>query len=313
MNKEIDNWEVEIADEDDYIAENEDIQAIPSHKRGLVTESKDLSIRELHIQITEEDLKLSPSFQRYYVFDNKKASRLIESVLMDVPLPLIYLSEEEDGTNEVIDGQQRLTSFMRFIDSDFALTGLTVYSELNKKRFKDLSKEIKTKIRKSTLRCILIKRDSNPDIKFDIFERLNSGSVQLNRQELRNCIYRGSYSNLLKELAEDSEWLKLIGAENSHRRMSDCEMILRFFAFYHGSNSYSPPISKFLNNEISVRKNASSEIIDSLRQVFKKSVKLTWTIFSENSFKRLLSGNNKNCNAKFDKKINMSLFDIIIE
>ncbi|VEP11790.1 conserved hypothetical protein [Hyella patelloides LEGE 07179] len=304
-------WEVEIEEDIENIEEDTE-GLIPLEKRELITASKDLSIRELKEQVSDDELKLDPSFQRYYVFDNKTASRLIESVLMNVPLPIIYLSEEEDGTNEVIDGQQRLTSFMRFLDNEFALTGLTVFKELNHKRFQDLPKEIKSKIKKSTLRCIVILKDSNPDIKFDIFERLNSGSVQLNRQELRNCVHRGSYSDLLKELASDPDWLNLIGTTELHKRMTDCEMILRFFAFYHGSNFYSPPISKFLNKEIETRRNASLDTINNLRQVFRISVKLTSSVFGENAFIRLQRGNNKNHNGKLDKKINMSLFDIVM-
>ena len=303
-------WEVEIEED---IENDEDTESlIPLEKRELITTSKDLSIRELKEQVLDEELKLDPSFQRYYVFDKKTASRLIESVLMNVPLPIIYLSEEEDGTSEVIDGQQRLTSFMKFLDNEFALTGLTVFKELNHKRFKDLPKELKSKIKKSTLRCIIILKDSNPDIKFDIFERLNSGSVQLNRQELRNCVYRGSYSDLLKELASDTDWLNLMGKKEPHKRMTDCEMILRFFAFYHGFNTYSSPISKFLNKEIETRRKASTESIDKLRQVFKSSIRLSYSIFGNNAFKRLQRGNNKNHNGHFEKNINISLFEIIM-
>ncbi len=258
--------EIEFELEDDQgEGENEVELAIPQEQRALITESKDLSIRELHLQVIEEELKLNPSFQRQYVFDDIKASRLIESLLMDVPLPTIYLSQEADKTNEVIDGQQRLTSFIRYSNNEFPLKKLTVFKELNGKLFKDLPKEIKGKIQKSTLRCIIVKSNSNPEIKFDIFERLNSGSIHLNKQELRNCIFRGRYSNLLRELVTEPDWLRLIGAKEPHKRMLDCEMILRFFAFYHGSNTYTTPMNKFLNNEANAYQNASLETIETLR------------------------------------------------
>ncbi len=303
--------EFELEDDTDE-CENEVELAIPQEQRALITESKDLSIRELHFQVMENELKLNPSFQRQYVFDDIKASRLIESLLMDVPLPTIYLSQEVDETNEVIDGQQRLTSFIRFIKNEFSLKRLTVFKELNGKWFKDLPKDITGKILKSTLRCIIVKSDSNPEIKFDIFERLNSGSIHLTKQELRNCIFRGSYSNLLRELVTEPDWLRLIGAKEPHKRMLDCEMILRFFAFYHGSNTYSAPMSKFLNNEANIYQNASLETIKNLRQVFTKSVKMSLTVFGDQAFKRLEAGNQKDPNARFDRKLNMSLFDVVM-
>ncbi|MBD1925144.1 DUF262 domain-containing protein [Trichocoleus sp. FACHB-90] len=305
--------ELEPEDEQDESEYEAELIDFPVEQRGLLTESKDFTTRELHDQFKEGDLILNPSFQRQYVFDDKKASRLIESLLMDVPLPIIYLSQEAGTTkNEVIDGQQRLTSFMNFFDGKFSLKGLTVFKELNGKKYIDLPNDIQSKIRKSTLRCIIIKPGTNKDIKFDIFERLNSGSVQLNRQELRNCIYRGSYSDLLRELALEPQWLKLIGAEEPHRRMLDCEMILRFFAFYHSLYAYKAPMNNFLNNEASVRQNTSKKDIKSLRQIFNQSVKISWTVFGEQAFKKVESGSENQPNARFSQKINLSIFDVVM-
>ena len=285
---------------------------LSADQRKLVTESKDLSIRELQFQVNNGELILDPSFQRYYVFDDKKASLLIESVLMDVPLPLIYLSEEEDQKNEVIDGQQRLTSFMRFLNNKFPLKDLTVFSELNDNKYKALPKDIQLKFTKSTLRCIVIKRESHPEIKFDIFERLNSGSVKLNDQELRNCIYRGSYCDLLKELVRNADWLKLTGATKPHQRMADCEKILRFFAFYHSYHLYKHNIKQFLNNEMRSHQNISPEKSKELKKIFKQAVSLCDTVFGEQVFRRLEVNSRNKPHAKFEKKMNMSLFDIIM-
>ena len=192
--------------------------------RRLVTEPRDLSIRELFSLEQEGDIQLQPEFQRFYVFDDNKASRLIESALMSVPLPLIYLSEEADAKLSVIDGQQRLTSFIRFLKNEFKLRGLTILNEYNRLSFRDLPDDMQRVLRSSTLRCIVIKRESNPDIKFEIFERLNTGSVKLNDQELRNCIYRGRFNALLRELSEDAEWLRLLGRAKADNRMVDREI-----------------------------------------------------------------------------------------
>ena len=133
---------------------------------------------------------------------------MIESALLDIPLPVVYISQETDGREYVIDGQQRLTSFFSFIDgkfpdgAEFKLSGLKVFKEFNRKTFTTLPEEEQDKIRYCKLRTIIFKKESDPNLKFEIFERLNTGSVSLNDQELRNCIYRGPYNGLLKELAQ---------------------------------------------------------------------------------------------------------------
>jgi len=139
---------------------------------------------------------------------------------------MIYLSEEDDSKEYVIDGQQRLTSFFSFIDGkhpdgkDFKLTGLKVFDELNKKTFKELPEEQQDKIRYCTIRSITFKKESDKNIKFEIFERLNTGSVSLNNQELRNCIYRGTYNKLLNKLSQDKDFMMLLGLKGPDKRIS---------------------------------------------------------------------------------------------
>ena len=303
----------EIEIEQTELEDDGELAEIPLERRRLITESKDLSIRELHIQHQEGDLSLNPDFQRFYVFTDKQASSLIESVLLDVPLPVVYLSQEQDNTYSVIDGQQRLTSFMRFLDNQLPLKGLRAFSELNGKRFRDLDRELQAKIKKSTIRCIIVQSDSDPIIKFDIFERLNSGSVQLNSQELRNCLYRGSYNDLTRDLSHDRDWQQLIGMEGTNKRMKDREMILRFFALYHSLPSYSPPMREFLNTDARTHQHATPKLIEEMRRLFKKSVQLSLTVFGKLAFRRFAPGNDKSPDAKWENKsLNMALFDVIM-
>lgn len=182
---------------------------------------------------------LQPDFQRQYVWDPTKASKLIESAILLIPLPRIYLSEEKDGKEYVIDGQQRLTSFFSFIDgvfphgSPFKLRGLTVCADLNGKKFSDLSEELQDKVRYYKVRAVTFLRNSSENLKFEIFERLNTGSVQLNDQELRNCLYRGRFNLALKEMAADTDFMHICGLKAPDKRMRDIELVLRFCAFYH--------------------------------------------------------------------------------
>lgn len=167
---------------------------------------KDFSISQLAEMLREGDIKIDLDYQRDYIYDNKRVSSLVESIFMGIPIPVIYLSEEEDYTYEVIDGQQRILSFVKYFNNDFSLKleEQSTLHELNGKKFKDLDKEVQNKYKKCSLTAIIILKDSK-ELKYDIFERLNQGSVQLKAQEIRNCIYRGSLNNMIKKLVEDNQ------------------------------------------------------------------------------------------------------------
>jgi uncharacterized protein with ParB-like and HNH nuclease domain len=196
--------------------EVESIEVSPD-KRSVYTESADPEIDSLHNKFKRGKLVVQPDFQRQFVWDSKRASRLLESALLGIPIPIIYISEEPDNREYVIDGQQRLTSFFSFLDgslpdkSEFKLTGLKVFRELNGKRYGELSDPLQDAIRYFKLRTVTFKRESDSNLKFEIFERLNTGSISLNDQELRNCIYRGPFNNLLKEMSEEPDFTNLLG------------------------------------------------------------------------------------------------------
>jgi len=287
---------------------------IPKDKKRVYSDKKDSTIRVLFEQWQEGDLILDPEFQRRYVWDNKKASLLIESVLLEVPIPIIYLAEEADGKLTVIDGQQRLQSLFRFLNNEFKLTGLSVLSHLNGKYFKDLDKNLQRQIKNSTLRVIEIQKESHPDVKFEIFERLNVGAVKLSDQELRNCIYRGKYNDLIKELAEDKDFLSLLGLKEPHKRMYDRELVLHFLAFYNQTYlKYKPPMKQFLNREMENNKNISEEKIKELRHMFKETVSMVKSVFGDKAFRRFIPGDEKDPNGRWEiRKINVGLFEIIM-
>jgi hypothetical protein len=282
--------------------------------RRLLSDPRDLTIRELFSQEQEGELKLQPEFQRFYVFDDPKASRLIESVLMSVPLPLIYLAEEADSTFTVIDGQQRLTSFFRYLRNEFKLSRLTIFPEYNGKYFRDLPAEMQRILRNSSVRCIIIKRESDPNVKFEIFERLNTGSVKLNDQELRNCIYRGHFNQMLRDLSASSEWLRLLGRAAPDNRMTDREMILRFFALYLDFNQYQPPMKRFLNQAMESRQHMTEAQSLQLRDLFRRTAATAHSVFGDKAFKRYEPGYADRPGGAWSRetRINMALFDVIM-
>jgi Protein of unknown function DUF262 len=215
--------------------------------RRLVTQPYDLSVGNLVGQVQDGSLTLNPVYQRRYVWDNKKASKLVESLLINVPIPVCYLAEERDGSRATIDGQQRLRSLYRFLGNEFPLRGLEVLPELNGKRFQQLTERQQRLIKNRTIRCIVISEDSDPEIRFDVFERLNTGSVALTAQELRNSVYRGPFNELLHELAESPAFSQCVGGR-SDTRMAFEELILRFFALDDQIREYRPSFKRFLNN-----------------------------------------------------------------
>lgn len=281
------------------------------------------SVQELCSKKQDGELTLQPYWQREFVWDQKKASRLIESVLINVPLPGVYLDEDSEGFLTVIDGQQRLTSLISFVEGrfnksedemvDFTLKGLEVLANLGNKRFSELDKASQRKIRNTPVRCIVIEAKSHPDIKFEIFERLNTGAVKLNDDELRNSVYRGPYIDLLRELALNKDFQLLLNRPQFHKRMIDRGMVLRFLAFWNKTYlKYKPPIKQFVNHEVNENRYLSSEKSSEYRNKFLHAIEMSKVVFGDKSFRRFIPGTNENQNGNWaTTRINMALFDII--
>jgi len=291
-----------------------------SSKRTIFTDQGDPEVDSLYKRYLRGRLNIQPGFQRQFVWDKIKSSRLIESALLDIPIPIIYLSEEKDGKDNVIDGQQRLTAFFSFIDgkfpdgSDFKLSGLNVFTELNGKKFNELSDDIQDKIMTYKIRVIKFKKESDNDLQFEIFARLNTGAVPLNDQELRNCVYRGRFNELLKELSKEPDFMYLLGITKPEKRMRDIELVLRFASFYFNSYlRYNAPIKRFLNETMEAYQQISPENEIKLKTAFKNTISIIRNLLGTNAFKRYYNGTERNKNGKWEtQKFNVSLFDILM-
>ena len=304
---------------EDKVDDNEELNLDSSEEnRKILWQAKDFSIREFLAMQEEGELILQPEYQRKYVMDATKASKLIESILMDVPIPVIYLAEEQDETYSVIDGQQRLTSFLSFIkgvfpdNKKFTLRGLKVLSHLNKLTYSDFEKTDKSKIKKTTIHTIIIKKESEEDIKFEIFERLNTGSIKLNEDELRNSVYRGKYIKLLAKLEENDILHSLIRKDNFKKRMKYRGMLLRFFAFAEKTYlNYKPSMKQFLNKELRDNRNLNDSKIEEYEEKFLHCVDLVRTVFGKESFRKFTINNEVNdVNGKWSNSINTALFEV---
>ena len=260
----------------------------------------------------EGDLALQPDFQRNVVWDDGKCSRLIESILLGVPLPIVYVAEDDDGTFAVIDGQQRLTAIVQYLKNDYALRGLRVLTELKNKRFQHLDKAQQKAVKSGVVRATIIKKESDPSIRFEIFERLNTGAVALNAQELRNCVYRGPFNDMLKRLEDHPDWLRLLRLDEPDKRMWTRELILRFLALHDRYNHYGSSMRSFLNAEIEDRRDAKPEQIQAYEVLFAKVVRMALSVFGDHAFERFALGTEEDQNGHWEGKINLALFDAVM-
>lgn len=280
--------------EDEHLEQEHDPDESPTGNRRLFTQPYDLVITALLDQIRSKTLHLRPisdrpTFQRRYVWSNRLASKLIESILLNVPIPPCYLAQNEEFELDVIDGQQRIYSIYRFSNNEFRLTGLEVLKELNGSYYYEIPKALTRKIDTYTLRCVIVTNDSDAEIKFEVFERLNTSTMPLNAQELRNSISRGQLIDLLNKLVDYKPWLGILNRRQPDRRMRDEEMILRFFAFHIGGlNSYKTPQKHWLNDAAKDGRKYSDDRIENLATVWKTTVDKCLLIFKpQHCFRRL--------------------------
>lgn len=243
------------------LMEDVELKNIPPEQRRLHTETADLTISSLHQYMGNGKIEI-PEFQRGYVWNRSQASRLIESLIIQCPIPVVYFSQSLDNKLVVVDGNQRLLSIKLYVNDAFELQGLTTYPELNGYSWSSLDPRFRDHISNRTLRCITILKDTHPQIKFDVFERLNTGSVKLNAQELRHGLNHGSLMEVLDELTKNAIWREAVGIRND-KRMRGAELILRYFAFRYDRQNYSKPLSSFLDQFSNKNKNLADSSIES--------------------------------------------------
>ena len=180
---------------------------------------------------------------------------------MEFPIPVIYLAEEEDGVYSVIDGQQRITSFVRYLKNEFPLVGLKRLQSLNGLYFKQLEKAIQRRLNYQTLSTVCIEKDSQ-NLKYEIFSRLNLGAVKLRDQEVRNCIYRGSFNDMLKEIANTNIYLPVL-FHDTNTRYSYEERILRFFTLR--PMKLKGTFKVMMNNYMETHANDEEEVLKNIK------------------------------------------------
>lgn len=286
----------------------------------------DLSFRELITMYDEGDLE-KPELQRHYVWDKKEASRFIDSILLGLPVPSIFLAKTEDDRRLIVDGYQRIMTVYDYVNrgvfggdgKSFDLSKSDVINQRWRgKTYKELTESEQRKIRNTPIHAIVFEqkepRDDDSGM-YQIFERINTSGRSLKPQEIRNCVNHGEFNKLLMELNENEIWRKIFSPNNSNidSRMSDVELILRLFAFAYISkmeeiNSNQINLVKYLNKFM--KKNQSFNLIS--KEVC-KNVFINLMNFFSKSFDSNLFRNGKKVNEKFifATKINPAIFDSV--
>ena len=278
----------------------------------------DLSFREL-ISMYEEDELVKPELQRKYVWDKVEASRFIESILLGLPVPSVFLAQS--GSQKlIVDGYQRIMTvydYMRGIFStDKKVFRLSNSEKINarwrNKAFSELSTDDQRKIKSTTIHAIIFeqkKPENDGTSLYQVFERINTSGRTLTPQEIRNCVYQGSFNTMLFEINENKTWRELFGTEEADSRMRDLEYILRFFTMKTGdildTESKQISLKKALNDFMKTHKEDSPADIQRFKDEFDTTVQLVYDHIGKDAFRNYTRG-------KFSKKFHPAIFDAIM-
>ena|SRR2546423_2318777 len=279
-------------------------------QRELVTSVVDYNLSTITDLINDKNIDLSPKYQRRNRWDDARKSVLIESFLINVPVPPVFLNEDNYGEYSIIDGKQRLTAIHDFLTGSLRLRGLTIFSEINDKKFHELPSKLQSVIKtRPTLRAVIILRQSDEDVKFEVFRRLNTGGVKLNAQEVRNSVNTGPFNDLLLNLSERREFHRLLGIKRKseskiYQEMNDVELVLRYFAFRDYWQDFEGGITRRLDKYLSDNRHMPPNEIQDAEVDFMKTLAVVDAIWGENAFRRWTPERNK-----WRNQILASLFD----
>ncbi len=252
----------------------------------------DYTLGQLAQMVEDGEIDLKPEYQRRHRWNIRKKSALIESFIMNVPVPPIYLNEDELGEYSVIDGKQRLLAISEFISGQLELSGLTIFSELNNKSFDELAPKYKRVIKsRQKLKAILILRQTDPDVKFETFMRLNTGGVPLNAQEIRNAAFTGPFNDMLLEVSQVPQFHALLGIEEREKsrmwvQMRDVEFVLRYLTFRDDISSFTSRQRNQMTEYMAANRHMDEEQLKATREDFLATLGSVEACFGVHAFRR---------------------------
>lgn len=302
---------------------NEDVEGIDSEAAGgwgdypldaVFVRTEPRNVGDVVNRINNERYIMDPDFQREFVWAVEQQSKLIESCVMRIPLPVFYVAEAQDGRIIIVDGLQRLTSFVRYLGNHFRLRGLADKDEirgshaLEGKFFKELPLALQERISDTTLTMYILDAKAPERAKLDIFERVNSG-VALTRQQMRNALYNGPATVWLRDAVKGQPFISATGASLNPKTMRDREAVNRFCAFkLLGYENYKKSdMDDFMASGLVKLADLSEDQRGSLRDEFDLSMRLNERLFGKHAFRKSLADRS----AYADRSvINISLFEV---
>lgn len=272
-------------------------QQLDGERRLVSFDSYDLSVRQLLDMFESGEIEVPPEYQRQFIWGEERESQLVESVLLGIPVPSLFMATNSDSTWEIVDGVQRLGTLAHFFGSSALLDkvyrekplrieGLEKLSALNSTGYKDLPKSVQLMFSTRPMRVTVLNDKSDLSVRFDLFERLNTGGISLTNQEIRNCVFRGPFNDDLKRLAQDENFLAAINLKAGDVKNGTAEEhALRFFAFLESYKEFDHSVKDFLN--VYMKNSSSKNLSPALEKLFKK----TFTTISSALPKGIVRGN----------------------
>lgn len=302
----------EIEEEKLYSEPDEKEIMEPFNPKDVDIISQTMVISNIIDQLRYDDILLEPDFQRHPdLWNSGQQSRLIESLMIRIPLPTFYFDSTEDDKLIVVDGLQRLYAIKRFMVLDIndpnrlVLSGLEYLKEYEGKKFEELPPNMQRRIKTQTINAYVIRPGTPDKVRTSIFTRINTGGLTLQPAEIKNSVYRGQAANLLKELAHSSEFTEATRHKVDTRRMLDCEFVNRFLAFYLlGTERYGGNLEDYLNDVMIQLQKESEETLKKCREDFFRAMRYSVKIFGDIAFRKI------NINGKYGR-INKPLYDAV--
>jgi hypothetical protein len=280
----------------------------------VMVRSETRTVGDIVKRIEAGRYSMNPDFQRDFVWKPDKQSKLIESCVMRIPLPVLYVAEGEDGRITVVDGLQRLSTFQAFLTNKLRLTGLGTNHPLEGRRFSDLPVNLQERVEDTQLTLYILDKNAPEAARLDIFDRVNSG-IPLSRQQMRNALYNGKATRWLARMADAQQFLSVTGGSLSRLTMRDREAINRFLSFHvlDWQNYISGDIDVFLAQALSDLNKEDDAQITWLSEAFLSSMSRNETLFGRHAFRKSLveTRSDETARLAYRSVINISLFDVL--
>lgn len=284
---------------------------LSEQRRKVDFDTYDLSVKEILSMVVDKLIDIAPEYQRQFRWDERRQSAFIESVFLGIPVPSLFMATNTDSTWELIDGVQRISSLIHYAGDEEAravisrstpltLTGLGKLEKFNRLRFEDIPPTLQTQFLLKFIKVTTISDKSDMGVRFDLFERLNTGGVVLTNQEIRNCLFRGRFNDFLRQCADYKSFRRVVkltkAQENDGTRE---EYVLRFFSLYHDAESFEHSVSGFLTTYMRI---ASSQfdyetnevlfrqVFDELAKAFPTGIRRRYSTTPANLFEAIAVG-----------------------